>query len=100
MPSDNVCWRFTSPLLQLPEDELLTECPVGYVLREAPYIYDVLDYLCLGENLSPLELGKMPRYFAQMLRVYQNELARIRELKQIQHEANQHARIATGAVHG
>ena len=76
------------------------ECPVGYILREAPHIYHVMDYLTLAENLSPIDLGKMPRYFSQMLRVYQNELARIRDMNKLQREANRHASIATGAVHG
>lgn len=79
---------------------MVRECPVGYLLREAPYIYEVMSYLSLGENLSPLELGKMPRYFAQMLRVYQNEMARMRKLRRIQDEARRHAHIATGAVRG
>jgi hypothetical protein len=92
---------FSSPLLQEPGDEMLTECPVGYVLREAPHIYDLLDYLSLSESLSPLELGRMPRYFGQMLRVYQNELVRVQDLAYRQRAAEQSAEAAKRAIrHG
>ena len=78
----------------------MRECPVGYVLREAPHIYNDMAFLSLGENLSPADLGGMSRYFCQMLRIYQNEMARIRKMERIQREANRHASIATGVVHG
>lgn len=91
-------WAFTSPMLQDDGDSIMAECPVGYLLRESPHTYAILDYLSLGEQLSPFELGKMPMYFAHMLRVYQNEHARIYEIQRKQREAKSHADIATRAI--
>ena len=76
----------------------MKECPVGYILREAPHIYGIMDFLCLGENMSPLDFARMPRYFQQMLRVYQNEIARHRIAENKQREAQRHADIATRMV--
>ena len=58
----------------------LRECPVGIVLREAPYIYDAINswqYVDSGA-LNPLV---SPSWLREILRVVGSEKARLHELR-------------------
>lgn len=72
-------FAFTSPMLQGDDDRVLRECPTGYLLREAPFIYDLLDALSVSENARPGDV--LPRYYIQAARLKGAELDRIREIK-------------------
>ncbi len=64
--------RITSPMFV--GDAPLEECPVGYLLREAPHTYDVLDAVSLIGNASPNEYAALPLYAQRMGRVYAAEV--------------------------
>lgn len=60
---------------------MLTECPVGKVLREAPHVYDLLDHLSHADNASPREMESHSRYYRHALRLYRSEISRLDELR-------------------
>lgn len=61
-------FRFSAPVLQeTREDWLMEECPVGYTLREAPWVYQCLSLLSGADNSSVNELGQMPRFMVEAL---------------------------------
>lgn len=72
-------FRSTSPLLLKNEkpDEL-RECPVGFVLRECPQVYDAITAHAYSENgcFNPLE---SPPWVQEMVRVVGSERARHRD---------------------
>ena len=73
-------FRTSSPLLHEKGQFLLRECPIGLVLREAPYIYEMLNlgpYVDSG-NMGPRDL---PRTTQRVLAVSSNERERLRALK-------------------
>lgn len=74
-------FRISSPALQDDDACVLTECPTGYVLRNAPYVYDVINVHNYVENgaLNPLELSWWAR---KALSVIGSEKARLREMDQ------------------
>lgn len=73
-----MAYRFTSPLLS-DADQLLRECPVSVVLREAPHIYDLIpvhSYVDAGAT-DPLALS----HWAQRgIRVVASERSRLLEM--------------------
>ena len=89
--------RFTSPLLA---DTVLYECPTGYVLREAPWAYDVLEAAALAENASPAEWAGLPRWYQHATRLVRSEQARLRELEAEARRAASDSRAAQGQRHG
>jgi hypothetical protein len=73
-------FRSTSPqLLVNGKPGELRECPVGRVLREAPYVYKALGAQACVENgsLNPLTA---PTWLQEAMRVVAAERARLREL--------------------
>jgi hypothetical protein len=80
-------FRFSSPALK-EEDRLLTECPVGLVSRETPYIYEAISAHAYAENgaLNPLE---SPAWLQGALSVVASERHRLRELKDSQRKQKQ-----------
>jgi hypothetical protein len=68
---------YSSPRLQDPEDRIMYECPTGYILREAPHVYDVLTACALVENASPVDLSMIPSYVLELAKVYGSEQARM-----------------------
>ena len=75
-------------LNQAEGDELLKECPVGFILRTTPHIYDALDMLAHHESMGPLEVTHMTPWFRLMLRLYRSELSRLRELRDMDNKVN------------
>jgi hypothetical protein len=76
-------FRFTSPALQGKGDAIMYECPVGYTLRESPWVYDAVEMSALAqESTGAAELATMPRFFRYAFRVYSSERNRLRELEQ------------------
>ncbi|HJW74985.1 MAG TPA: hypothetical protein VJ787_04865 [Thermoleophilia bacterium] len=76
---------FTSqPLADVP----LVECPTGLLLREAPWVYDVLE-ICsyASERGTPSEITALPAYMRQALHVFNSETTRLRELDQSETDA-------------
>jgi hypothetical protein len=69
-------FRYASPALQ--DEPMLRECPTGYILREAPWVYPLIS-LCVAaaENSSHTEISASPRFFQQALQAYRSEAARI-----------------------
>ena len=79
--TEETCHRTTSPLLaKNGQPAELRECPVGAVLREAPYLYDAIGMCSHLENgaVSPLALSP---WHAAVARVVFSERARHRDAK-------------------
>lgn len=74
-----MAFRFSSPDLR-EEDRILRECPVGAVLREAPYVYGAINAHAYAENgaFNPLE---SPLWLQAALRIVGSEKARHLEAK-------------------
>jgi hypothetical protein len=74
-----MAFRFSSvQLLEKGKPLVMRECPVGMIIREAPYVYDAIRMQTHMENgaLSPLDLSPWARSAAS---VVSSERARLRE---------------------
>jgi hypothetical protein len=73
-------FRFTSPLLYERNAGVLRECPVGYVLRNAPHVNRAVNAQSYAENgaLNPLDC---PTWLQQAMTVVSSERTRLREMK-------------------
>lgn len=58
----------------------LRECPVGLVLREAPYVYKAISFASHVEN-GATDPERAPSWVREMGGVVSSERARLRELK-------------------
>jgi hypothetical protein len=88
-------FAFTAPALQ---GLVLRECPVGYLLREAPHVYDVIEFCRMGEHTSALDLASLPRYTRRAMRIYSSECARLDELRRATKDLAGDAAHAAGMV--
>lgn len=85
VPLQGNAFRFDSPALQPPPGSkdhglsLLKECPVGFTLREGPWVYTMIEAAAGADNLSPAERERMSPAFHAAARVYRSELARLTE---------------------
>ena len=85
---------FTSPLLVSdPKLRVMTECPVGYLLREAPWVHDALEASSLVENCTPREFALLPAFIREVARIRASELARFREAKREQERAKRDSQL-------
>lgn len=72
-------FRFSSPsLLEDGEPLVIKECPVGLVIREAPYVFQAIRIANYVENgaVNPLELSPWTQ---QAIAIVSSERARLRE---------------------
>lgn len=80
-------YRFTSPALQGKskdhDDSIMYECPVGYILREAPFVYDLLDAAVVTEHAG-LDFLSSSRYLQHAVRLISSEKSRTSELRRSQ----------------
>ena len=83
----SVVFRYTSPILVESGNDLLKECPVGKILREAPQTYDILDYSARIEATGVEEYSRLPRFMQQAIRLVSSERERLRELKEQKRKA-------------
>ena len=72
---------------------VLQECPVGYILRTGPYIYNVIDAVSRDENLSPSDHDRMSTYYHHAARLYSAEQSRLFELRQVRNKAKRDASV-------
>lgn len=90
--------RWTSPILQCPPPKdsqqynpenigLIYECPVGYLLREHSWVFDVIDTASRVEQCGPREWLALPRWFRHASRLVLSERQRLREEEQEQRRA-------------
>lgn len=79
-------FRFTS-LRLAPDDQVLRECPVGRVLREAPYVYQSWQAAGYAES----SLHSQPRYLQQIAAIRGHETDRLREMEQAQSQGRRDA---------
>lgn len=93
---------YTSPALQPtkdhPELNMLRECPVGLILRDAPYLYDVISIASAAENVGPTEYARLPRYMQRAMTVVSAERSRLRELRDKQRQAERDAKYGARVV--
>lgn len=81
MEGTSALFRFTSPILHEFGDgsDTLRECPTGRVLREAPWVFDVVN--ACGDGLSRLDLLRWPRRMQRLVAVASSEDYRLRRLE-------------------
>jgi len=76
-------FRFESPVLfrdaRFPKDGL-RECPTGFLLREAPWVWEVLELTNTFERVGPFEWMRVPLFLKVAGRVVATERARQREV--------------------
>ena len=72
---------------------MLRECPVGFILRTTPHIYDMLELTSQSESTSMVELARSPRALQQAVRLVRSERNRLNELRQIERESKQAAAV-------
>jgi hypothetical protein len=70
----------------LQSDPLLYECPTGYVLREARWVYDVIDTVNRLDACSPREWMGLPLWFRHAARLVSSERSRLRDEDRKQEE--------------
>ena len=74
----NMAFRFTSPMLS-EADQVLRECPVSVVLREAPHVYDVIPLHSYAES-GASDPMRMSAWAQRAIRLVGSEKARLYEL--------------------
>lgn len=84
-----MAWRFTSPRLSK-EDSILRECPVGAVLREAPYVYDAIAAEGYAEA-GAFDPTTRPLYLQQAIAVIGSERGRLFEARRARERASSDA---------
>ncbi len=89
-------FRFTSPALR-PEDRVLRECPVGRVLREAPWSYDLLRAAAYAEQ-EGIGMLRQSRYLQQIVGIVASEKQRLREIEEKQERARRDATVGAAAA--
>lgn len=86
-------FRFDSPVLQPPKGSkdrglsILYECPTGYLIREAPGIYSLIEAASRDENLSPADREKMSTVYHDASRIVRSERERLRARRDRQRTA-------------
>lgn len=70
--------RWYSPALQDREDRL-AECPTSYLLREAPWVWEMIEASAMVERMTPDAWALAPRAARTAARLYSSEMARARE---------------------
>lgn len=82
-----MAFRSTSPwLLDDGKPATLRECPVGMILRDAPYTYEALSAYGGGE-FTGFDLAKQSQWTQAACRVIGSEKARHREMEDEQRKA-------------
>ena len=94
-------FRFDSPALQPPPGSkqrgfVLYECPTGYTIREAFWVYSMIEAAARDENLSPAERERMSPLYHSAVRVFNAERERARQKRARQYLAARDA--APGAA--
>lgn len=74
-----MAWRFTSPRLK-DDERILRECPVGAVLREAPYVYDAIAAESHAEA-GAFDPSMKPTYLQDAIRVVSAERGRLWDIR-------------------
>lgn len=75
---DVAIYRTSSPTLFGGPHGALRECPVGYLQREAPWVWDALAAAAYAENAG-LEVLRQSAFLQQALRIIGSEKTRHRE---------------------
>lgn len=71
-------------------EAVLHECPVGLVLRQTPFVYDLIRAGGYAENTG-VEMLSQPRYLQEAVGLVGSERARLRELAQADRQATSDA---------
>jgi len=87
--------KWTSPLLQISCD--LHECPTGYLLREAPWVWDAIEAAGLAENATPTEWARQGRWYQHCVRLVVSERARLVAEKRENERARDHSKTGMRA---
>lgn len=90
----------TSPMLNQSNEAMLTECPVGMILRESPATYDALDAAARVESTSIAEFRALPLYMQSVARLAMSERARHMEMKDKERKYAQDSRRGTAQRRG
>jgi len=80
-------------MLQNENDRMLRECPVGFILRTTPHIYDMIELASQSEHTSLVEIARSPRALQQAIRLVRSERNRLDELRQVERESKQAAKV-------
>jgi hypothetical protein len=91
--------KWTSPLLQSKECDL-HECPIGYLWREAPWVWDAIEAAGLAENASPTEWAKQGKWYRHCVRLVRSERVRLEEERQENVRAQQASKYGMRVRHG
>ena len=70
-------YNWTSPALA--DEKPMLECPTGYILREARWVFDVIDAVNRADACGPIEWARMPRFYHHAVRVVNGERQRLRD---------------------
>ncbi len=90
---------FSAPVLQAVEsDRVLKECPTGFMMREAPWVFDAIDRAACYEQMGPTEFGRLSQFMQHAIRIYSSERARLIDLKARQEQARSDAKYASRMV--
>jgi hypothetical protein len=92
-----MAFRFTSPALNKEGPFILRECPLGYVLRAAPYLFDAISAQSLLES-GAFDLLRSPMWLQRICRVIGSEKARLFDAKQKDQQTKRDAKIAQGVL--
>lgn len=83
----NQAFRFSSPFLGEIKEDIMKECPIGYILRTTPHIFSVISLSGHLENGS-INLFDLSGWAREAVSVVFSEKGRMMEIERDQMEMN------------
>jgi hypothetical protein len=81
-------------MLQGTDLDIMRECPVGYLLREAPWAFDAVRAYCCAESAG-FTLHQQSQWLQDAVNIVGSEKERHRELRQQNQQTRQDAEYAS-----
>ena len=92
-------WRYTSPMLHDLGADMLHECPIGAVLREAPHTFQLIAAGAHADNAG-VEMLEQPQYLQDAVALCGAERSRLRELADRDRQSESDARHGRNVLRG
>lgn len=92
-------YRSTSPTLHDTPDDKLYECPVGYLLREAPWVFDIVHVAACCEHAG-FDVLRQSAFTQCASRLVLSEVGRHRERRMAHRQAKSDAGYGAAVLRG
>lgn len=95
----SICFRTSSPMLHGTELDIMRECPVGYLLREAPWAFDAVRAYVFAESAG-FTVHQQSQWLQDAINIVSSEKERHRQLRQQSNQTKSDASYASRVLRG